>query len=172
MARPVRYNWRVGAEQILLAELQRSIARQEAAVDAVRERAARLLAASSLLAGLFAVATSDATDRHGTARFWALIFAGLLVLWVAFLEIPRNFSFDRNLGTMLDSVYENATYSDRDVALPMARGLQLSIDANLPKLSRLWVYYQVGLVLVVIQLVLWVAAFVNIGDAPAPVPPS
>ena len=152
----------MSAGEVLLGEAQRAIARQEAGVDGVRERAGRLLGTAAVIAGLFAVATQQTGDAQTRAKIGAFALFFVLALVVLIIEWPRTFEFERditeNLAHTAEWLQSDDPNSAEAMALAIANGLNQSNLHNDAKLKLLVRLYTFGIVLVLGQVLLWAIA--------------
>jgi hypothetical protein len=144
------------AENALVAEAQRLMDRQAQTIDSIRERGGRLLAVSTLLAGLFAVATKSVDGWQAGTKAAAIILAALVVVLVLLLELPRTFRIGQEVDVAThDLQWETGVYDADNTTLALAAGLADSYTFNERPLRRLRILYMVGIGLVAAQLVMW-----------------
>lgn len=152
----------MSAGEVLLSEVQRSINRQEASLDSLRERTGRVLAAALVISGLFAVATRHTDGFQTVSKGYALWLLVVLVALTVLIEWPRRFNFEQILRKTIEDVDAAKTapgapggYDAEDAALPLAMGLDASHDANEATLNVLTILYKATLLVVLLQVVVW-----------------
>lgn len=141
----------------LLAETQRAIARQEANLDSLRDRAGRLVTVSSVVAALFAVATQDVSWWQSITKVFALSGACMTIVLVVFIEWPRSWAFERTLLPIIKEYRSGESrYAPGDGELALAQGLAESHDKNAARLGPPMAVYTSALFVVVFQLAMWI----------------
>jgi hypothetical protein len=147
----------------LLDEARRSIARQEANLDALRTKTSAVLGAIAVVAGLFG---PHALDR-GRAGFSAWV--AIAVTTIAFaagcvVVYPRKFKFnvlsigkwvtalDNARNTKIPQEVDDAVNSnDRDMAITLFKYLR----DNKPKIEQMTTFYGIAVVGLLAEAVAW-----------------
>ncbi len=141
----------------LLGEAQRAISRQEANLDSLRDRAGRLIGASSVVAGLFVLATRDVECWQNTTRFIALALGLAVIVVMLIIEWPRKFTFEKEIIEMIKDLRGEGTgvYKLSNATLALALGLAEAHKRNEPRIAHLMTWYTVGVGLVLAQILFW-----------------
>lgn len=81
----------MSASTIIMDEYLRQLARQETAIDLVRDRSARLVSALGVIVGLFAVASKGHNEpMQVVARLGAYSVLAIIVFVFVYIEWPRS----------------------------------------------------------------------------------
>lgn len=147
--------------EVLLEQARQQLARQEQAVDTMRNRATAVLTACGLVAAFFG--SHAFSSQHRSGAVWvALILFALAGLCTGFVLAPRKMAFTERLDQWIDWV-ESAAAAD-DLATVGMRGLANNLDElwniNQDPVERLSRWYLALCALFVLQAVAWAVTLV------------
>lgn len=149
---------------ILFEASNRSISRQQSALDNIRARAGTLLAAAAIVTSFLGAEAlkdpglqSNSVDRTlqlaeivAVAAFVGLAITVLAVLW------PRKFKFRISPKYYIGQHLEVANPWDADKLLRnLALWQEKHVEENQPKLDAMLWWFRVGALLLVIEVVAW-----------------
>lgn len=148
-------------EEVIADEWRSRLRRQEETLDEIRRRAAQVLAASLLIAGLFIVGAADPSWWQIPFRVLAVWTLLSLVGIVAFIEWPRTWEFNQDTDVVAGLVAKYpGHYTSATVARSLTLGMKRSWTQNQPKLDLLHGLFSAALLAAGSQSVLWVLAAV------------
>jgi hypothetical protein len=146
-------------EGLIHEEMVRAIARQQIVLDGLRNRAATLLAATSLVTAFLAGQVFDRTDELDWVAWLAIL--GFLAVGVLVLSIlwPWRFQFVMSAKGM------EADYlpDDREIPVPavqksLGEWYETLYDRNQPTIDRLFWVFRCAALLLVFDVIAWIFA--------------
>ena len=143
---------------VLWAEAQRQMTRQEADLDAVRNRAVALLSVSSVVAALFGshIATGHLSTRGTAGTIVALVAFGLGALVALVILTPKRdaWEFTENLRQYFARL-DDGSLTPVTVTSNLAEHFEGYRKNNQAKIERLYRFLIAACVLVGIQVIAW-----------------
>lgn len=148
--------------ELVLAEALRAIQNQDGQLDTLRDRAGSLVAVAALVTSF--LGGSTVTHRHhlpgvGVA---ALILFGVCLLLVLAVLWPYSWRLVTSPKKLISEYIEcedplELTGLRRDLALHIWK----DYEQNASRLANLWVYLQVALVTLFVEIILWTVALLR-----------
>jgi hypothetical protein len=143
---------------LLWAEAQRQISRQEADLDALRNRAVALLSVSSIVAALFGshIATTHLSTRGTVGTILALVAFGLGALVALVILTPKRdaWEFTENLRQYFEKL-SDGSLTPVTVTTNLAEHFEGYRKNNQAKIERLYQFLIAACVLVGLQVIAW-----------------
>ena len=157
-------------ERIVYDESVRVMASQEDVLTGLRGRAGTLLAAASLVTAFLAPAALEARDPKthelvrqfdalawiATGSFVAVVIAALVVLW------PYDWIFGHSSHDLMDQLLDAKPPADEaTVPRHLAYYNDENHTTNAAKLGRLLLAFEIGCILLTVEIGVWLAALAN-----------
>jgi hypothetical protein len=155
-------DWRTQGPQYALAYdiAREALKRQEASVDEIRSRTATLIGAASLVTSfLGAVALGDGATPFAVIGVGA--FLGTVVLCLDVLRPLRGWKFGSSARLVIRSyIAHPQPASIIEMHAKLAKDLDDSVSHNTPRLERLYEAFTAAGILLLVEVVAFVAEFV------------